>query len=114
MKKIIRKIKDWYLICIARRISEKHCLRLIIDYELHKYKVNMEYVFANVKIEGEDWWMYYSFDSDEEYLNWKNFSTKILRKTYRYSDEININRTFLLIDLMYGLTRTYDRESKNN
>lgn len=114
MNKIIRKIKDWYLINISRKLTEEDCIRLIIDNELRQYNVNMDYVFKNSKIDGENWWWHFTFDSKEESLAWENFSKKLLRKTYTWADESIINKKFQFINLMWGLRTNYDIEDREN
>lgn len=112
---MFNKLKDLYLIHLARRISDEDCLRLIIDNELKKYKVNMQYVIANPEINGIPWYTYYTFNSEKEFKRWEKFSKKILRKrhTSGISDDF-IRKEFSMLNLMWGLKTNYAIGNNSN
>ena len=117
MKNIIYFIQNikwrikYFLINIFRTSPEK-AERNIINYMLKPYKVDIQYVIDNPKIEGKDWFFYYTFNSVKEYDKWKKYALKQFKKAYPYStDEFNLRR-FSWIDLCYGLRQDYIKSNK--
>lgn len=108
MKKFKQKIKDFYLIHIKRRLPYDEAVRLIIDNQLKKYNVDMTYVINNPEIEGDPWYIHYTFDSKEEYQKWEVFAKRMIKKSCPYLDEEMINRRFSYLMLMWGLKTNYD------
>lgn len=104
---MLKRLKDFYLAYLARRVPENDAVRLIVNKQLAKYKVDMEYVKENEKIDGEDWYNYYTFNSEKEFNSWKKFAKRIIKKTYPYLDESGINKEFSMLNLMWGLKRNY-------
>lgn len=112
-KMIIKRLKQFYYVYIAKRINKELAVKLIIDKELQKYNVDMYYVMEHPKINGEDWFTYYTFDSEKEFNRWKKFSLKILKKAIPYADDYILNREFSMLNLMWGIRENYER-NKNN
>ena len=106
---MLRKIKDFYYVHIAKRIKDKEVLfRLIIDAQLKKYGVDYDYIMKNQQIEGEPWYTYYTFDSKQESEKWEKFAKKLFRKATPSADESYINKRFSMFNLMWGLKTTYN------
>ena len=104
---MLKRIKDFYLVYFSRRISEDDCLRLIIDKELKPYKVDMQFVLDNPEIEGEPWYIHYKFNNENEFIKWKKFSLKMIKKAYPYLLDDSIKKEFSMINLMWGLKTNY-------
>ena len=86
---------------------------LLIDKQLEKYGVTCKQIkeILNGKINGENWYQYYTFDTQEEYNNWKKFCLDILSnhitpKLHKSRIEIE----FAMLDLMCGLKRNYEED----
>lgn len=92
---------------INRQNSES-IVRLIINKQLEKYNVDYDYIKANPEIDGKPWYQYYTFDSEQEYNDWKDYCMELLTKQVRpkYSKEL-ASKEFLWIDLMWGLKCNY-------
>ena len=106
-------IQDWfynlYLKYIKRIINDdEKVIKLIINNMLKKYNVDYEFVTKNQIIEEKNWYEYYTFDSEEEYENWKKYSLKILKRRYYYGSDDFVKKQFVWIDLMWGLKQNYE------
>lgn len=112
-KMIIKRLKQFYYVYLAKRINLDLAVKLIIDKELQKYNVDMYYVMEHPIINGENWCNYYTFNSEKEFNRWKKFSLKILKKAIPYADDYILNREFSTLNLMWGIRVNYER-NKNN
>lgn len=112
VNKIKQSLRDFYLIYFSKKMSKDDAVRLIINKELKRYKVDIDYVKDNPTIGGERWYEYYTFNSEEEYEKWEKFSKRILRKVFPYSDKKFIDNEFSYLNLAYGLRCKYG--NKNN
>lgn len=112
-KMIIKRLKQFYYVYLAKRINLDLAVKLIIDKELQKYNVDMYYVMEHPIINGENWCNYYTFNSEKEFNRWKKFSLKILKKAIPYADDYILNREFSMLNLMWGIRVNYER-NKNN
>lgn len=112
INRIKNRLKYFYYLYLANRIDRDLAIKLIVSKQLEKYNVDMQYVIDNPKIEGKDWYIYYTFDTEKEFEDWKKFSLKIIKKVYPRADENWINKEFSMLNLMWGLKTLYDR-SKN-
>lgn len=110
---IIKRLKQFYYVYLAKRINLDLAVKLIIDKELQKYNVDMYYVMEHPIINGENWCNYYTFNSEKEFNRWKKFSLKILKKAIPYADDYILNREFSMLNLMWGIRVNYER-NKNN
>lgn len=84
-------------------------LKLIINKQLENYGVTMEHVLENPEIEGKPWYQHYTFDSKQEYDNWRNFCKELFTK--KVFPKVSVKRfenSFVWIDLQYGLKRNYE------
>lgn len=97
----MRKFK---LIKDSAKISE-----ILINKELEKYNVTVDDIKCQEGvIDGKNWFQYYTFDNEEEFLSWKNFcinflTTKVSPKLTKKSAE----KEFMWFNLMYGLKVNY-------
>lgn len=116
MKMVVRHVKrvgilladKWYY--FKQRFFKKDYekfLKKIINKQLKPYKVTYDYVKNNPKIEGEDWWYYYTFNREKDYLKWKKYTIKQIKKYYPYLNDKKVLQQFGLIDLMWGLRHNY-------
>lgn len=112
-KMIIKRLKQFYYVYLAKRINLDLAVKLIIDKELQKYNVDMYYVMEHPIINGENWCNYYTFNSEKEFNRWKKFSLKIIKKAIPYADDYILNREFSTLNLMWGIRVNYER-NKNN
>lgn len=71
----------------------------LINKQLEKYSLTIEDV-KNIP----DWYYVYTFDSEKEYLEWKKFCVKELRKRFSLKASEQI---FQSLDLNYGLRHAY-------
>lgn len=111
------KLRNFYLINIAKTMSGNDGIRIIIDKALKKYNIDYNYVQKHPYINDIVWCSHYTFDSEEEFKSWERFSKKIIKKVltkklgifnyYKPSKE-QINREFSWINLMYGLKYNYE------
>jgi hypothetical protein len=90
-----------------RRKTASEVLKLIIDKELEPYGVTKEFVTENVEIEGAPWYEYYTFNSEEEYNNWKKFSIELIAKEIQPRNKKVALKEFVMLDLMWGLKHNY-------
>lgn len=97
----LNKIKKNYL------FSENDLLKLIIGKELLKYGVSMKDVFENPMVEGQNWFQYYTFDSEKEYKKWESFCMKVLRLRHPLYNEGYLHMNFGMLNLQWGLKHNY-------
>lgn len=103
---------DWwyYNVILKFTLSKEKAVKRIINYQLKPYKVDMDYVIENPKIDGIPWYQYYTFKSLKEEQDWEKYSKRQLRKAYPYMSDKYIEREFAMIGLMWGLKRGFDNE----
>lgn len=105
IKDWLARLNDWWFYKYAK--SKDEVIKMIINKQLKPYKVDFDYVVKNPQIEGIDWFIYYTFNSEKEYNKWKKYSIKLLRKHIVYSEEL-AKKEFLWIDLYCGLKHNYE------
>lgn len=93
------------------KLPSTELVDLLIDKQLKKYGITSKQIreIPDGKIDGENWYQYYTFDTEEEASNWKEFcldvlSNQITPKLPKKQVEIQ----FAMLDLMWGLKRNYD------
>ena len=105
MRMFIIKLKNAVSLLFHRRYrTNDELLRKMINKELKPHGVNLKYIMEHQKIDGIDWYRYYQFTSEKSYNKWKRYCKKLLKKNGRSE------RDFSMVDVMYGLMHTYDRE----
>lgn len=85
-------------------------VEILINKELEKYSVTVDDIKRDgCIINGKDWYQYYTFDSEEEFLSWKNFCIEFLttRVSPKRSREC-AEEEFMWINLQYGLKYNYN------
>lgn len=90
-------------------VSPDEVGRMMINAELKPYKVDFDYIMANQKIEGNDWWYYYTFNNEEDYQKWKKYCINLIMTKLNYTEYYAI-RQFGMFDLCYGLRHNYEKE----
>jgi hypothetical protein len=83
---------------------------LIVNKELEKYSVFCKNVkdLPDGRINDTNWYDYYTFDTEEEYNNWKEFCLDVLstQVTPKISKK-KAKEEFSMIDLAWGLKHSY-------
>lgn len=85
---------------------------MLINKALEKYNVTIDEVKANqekIREEtGKEWYQFYTFDTEEEYNNWKSFCIDAMMK--QRTPKLTRKRAeseFAWFDLKMGLTQKY-------
>lgn len=81
---------------------KKEIWKDLINKELEKYNVTVE----DIK-EDKDWFSKYTFDSKEEYNNWRDYCIEIIRRELKMSKK-KAEREFSMFSLCYGLRMNYE------
>lgn len=76
-------------------------LILLINKMLEPYNVDIEYVKANPKIEGIDWFSYYTWNEEQE-EEFEKFFFETLKKELKWSKQ-KIKKEWPWFNLMWGL-----------
>jgi len=99
----------WYDIklLIYPPISDDKLVRDCINKELKPYGVDYQYVIDNPRIGDISWYHYYTFNSEKEYLKWKKYCLRKIKRAHPYLQDVYIQRKFGWFDLMWGLRHTY-------
>ena len=84
----------------------------IIDLSLKKYGVDFKYVLENPIIDGKEWYIHYTFDSTEEYLNWQDEVKALIYKNFPHLTDRLVDLEFNMIDAAFGLSHSFNK--KNN
>lgn len=100
-------------------IHDPKALEIIINKQLEPYGLKMQDVIDNpewkIRVNKKwkilPWYQAYTFDSEEEYGCWRDFTINFLRKNIKpkFSKE-RAEREFIWIDLMWGLKRNYGKQ----
>lgn len=85
---------------------------MLINKALEKYNVTIDEVKANqqkIKEEtGKEWFQFYTFDTEEEYNNWKSFCIDaMMNQCVPKMSKKKAEDVFLWFDLIFGLTQKY-------
>jgi len=84
-----------------KRINSDKEVPILIGKMLEKYNVTYEYILQNQKIDGVNWFQYYTFTEEEE----KEFHLWFINRltnTYRCSISL-AEREYSYFNLMWGL-----------
>ena len=93
--------------------NTKELMEILINKELEKYNTTLEDIKAlpDQQVNGVPWYQYYTFDSEEEYIKWKEFCLDILMNHTRPKyPKKSAMREFIWVDLMWGLKNNYETE----
>jgi hypothetical protein len=96
------------------RIGDPKIVETIIDKQLESFGVTMQDIikYPEGKIEGKDWYQFYTFKTKEEYDNWKDWSLNFLATQVSPKRPKKLWSTeFAWVDLMYGLKRDFDYDT---
>lgn len=92
-------------------MTTQEVLEACINKELELYNTNIEAVesltdtgFFNEEI---PWYHYYTFNTPEEFNNWKDFCINLFRKEFKMSKK-EAEKEFSWFNLSYGLKQNYD------
>ena len=92
------------------KITIDDAFKLCISKELEKYGKTYDDVYnlPGGMIDDTPWYQYYTFDTKEEYEEWKNFCLDIFeKKVSPKMNKKNVQREFLFFDLGWGLKCKY-------
>ena len=79
----------------------------LITKQLEKYNVDYQFVVDNPKIEGKDWFRFYTFDNPKEYEDWKQFCIEELMNSKEKLTLQQAENEFAYLDLKHGLSQKY-------
>lgn len=95
------------------KIKSEELTHLLLNKQLEKYGVTIADILKlpENKIDDVNWYQYYTFDSEEEFNEWRDFCIDILTThvTPKLPKKL-IQSTFSWIDLMWGLKRNYEED----
>lgn len=109
---IIDKVYLWYFYKFIHK-TEKQIIENIINYELKKFGSSYNQVLKEPKINGEEWYTYYTFSTEKEYRKWKRYSIKQIKKKSPYMTNNYALKQFSWVSLQYGLKLGYDDTKAN-
>lgn len=92
---------------INKKLTEEEALRLIINYQLKPYGVDIDYVKLHPTINEFEWFYHYTFKTKQQYNRWKFFSYEMLKRCMPHLPKKEIAKEFSMIDLMWGLRHEY-------
>lgn len=104
---LIDKIYLWYFYKFIHK-TDQEIIKSIINYELKRFGSSYENVLVNPKIDGNEWYMHYKFQSEKEYQKWKRYSIKQIKRKSPYMTNKYAEKQFSWMNLQYGLTHEYD------
>lgn len=85
-------------------------VRTLIQKELDIHGAKFEDIQAlpeGMLPDGSFWFHFYTFDTPEQYQEWKDFSINQLRNTREKLSKKMAEKVFDMFDLTYGLRRNY-------
>lgn len=92
-------------------MTNQEVIKTCINKELALYDTTMEAVksltdsgFFNEEI---PWYQYYTFNSEQEFNEWKGFCINLFSKELKMSKK-EAEKEFSLFNLSYGLKQNYD------
>mgnify|MGYP003490642523 FL=1 len=109
---IIDKIYLWYFYKFIHK-TEKKIIENIINYELKKFGSSYNQVLKEPIINGEEWYIHYTFSTKKEYRKWKRYSIKQIKKRSPYMTNNYALTQFSWVSLQYGLKLGYN-DTKTN
>ena len=86
-----------------KRKTVNEIIKILIDKELEPYGVTIEKVLETPKINDIPWYDYYTFKSDEEYYNWRDFCIETIRKEIPNCTKTMAEKEFSWVVLSWGL-----------
>lgn len=91
-------------------IKSKEFSDMLINKQLEKYGVTVEDIkkLPEHKVEGELWCLHYTFDSKEEFENWKKFCINAIMKSKENKSKEGAVEWFNWFNLSYGLKHNYE------
>ena len=78
-----------------------------------KFRQIQTFNLNSSKINGEEWYTYYTFSTEKEYRKWKRYSIKQIKKRSPYMTNSYALKQFSWVSLQYGLKLEYD-DTKTN
>ena len=106
---LIDKIYLWYFYKFIHK-TDQEIIKSIINYELKRFGSSYEKVLVEPKIDGDEWYMYYKFQSEKEYQKWERYSIKQIKRKSPHMTNEYAKKQFSWINLQYGLTHEYDSQ----
>ncbi len=88
-------------------------LKIFINEELKLYNMDYDYIVKNEELikeeHGDDWYRVYTFNSQQQYVNWKTFCINFLINgvTPKFTKQQAL-KEFAMIDLSYGLKHNFE------
>lgn len=91
------------------KLYDPELMFVILNKQLEKYNITVQDIMAAEGYnENSKWYDEYTFDSEEEYNNWKEFTVNLLTKqiTPKLSKK-RAQEEFSWLSLMWGLKKNY-------
>lgn len=104
IKRLIISIDDWWF--YKNKKDKNDIVKMIVNKQLKPYGVNYDHVVKSPKINGEDWFIHYTFNNEQDYNKWRKYSIKLIKK-HITNDQKMAEREFSWIDLYCGLKHNY-------
>lgn len=89
-----------------------------MELDIVRKMINKEFEICNITIdkildwsEVDDkipWYQYFTFDSEEQYNQWKDYCISTIKKELKLTKEQSIEK-FQWLDLMYGFKQNYEK-----
>ncbi len=96
-----------------KKYRRDEVIKILVDKMLEPYNSSYDYVKSNPKIEGIDWYSYYTFKTVEDLEKFKEFFILTLTKnTSPRFTRSSAEREWPWFNLMYGLKEEYKNEQK--
>lgn len=83
------------------KVNKNNLIEHLINKMLEKHKVDFNFVLKNPEIEGQDWFMYYTF-TEEEAEEFKKWAILVIKKALKCRKKI-AEKEFSWFNLAYGL-----------
>lgn len=95
------------------KLKSEELIHLLLNKQLEKYDIAITDILKlpDNKVGDVYWFQYYTFGSEEEFNEWKDFCIDILTNhvTPKLPKKL-IQSNFSWIDLMWGLKRNYEED----
>ena len=91
-------------------MTKKEILEMCINKQLEPHSLTYNAVFQKPSVDGEDWFIYYTFNSKEQFESWKSYCITLFMKELKQTKS-QAEREFDWLNLMYGLKQEYVKEN---
>ena len=108
MKKDLKQLIKKAFPKSVKKYSLKQAIEMMINKELEPYGVNIKDVRKNPEINGEPWYIHYTFKTEKDYEKWKKYCINLmLHQVDLPLTEEQAKLEFSFFALNYGLKCDY-------